>query len=224
MLRVSTTTLESFRLYMNPEQEWMEEAELLATIRGEFTPTPEIKLGRAFGKLLETPEKYGDQVVGYEIDEFYAAPATMAPALELFDRRGVFEAKATKQYGDVVVVSKVDYLYGAGIHENKTTVKGFDFEKYAESCQWRFYLDAFEAAFARYNVFLLGQDDEHPNYAGTAREILLKGIESFNLFPYAELHSDCASLVRQFRAYAKLRGLEELLRERQIAAETGVYK
>src|SRR5207247_4146768 len=57
-MRISTTVLESFRLYMQPDNEWMDEAELIATIRGEFTPTPEILLGQAFHSVIEHPDKY----------------------------------------------------------------------------------------------------------------------------------------------------------------------
>src|SRR3990167_823546 len=96
-MRVSTTTIESFRLWADPEQDWFPEEELIATIRGEFTPKPEMLLGQAFGRCLERPERYrdGDNYrvrvrFGEEWPEFNFRHEVMAPALELFDRRGVF--------------------------------------------------------------------------------------------------------------------------------------
>ena len=50
-MRISTTTLESFRLFCDPEQDWMSEADLIATIKGEFVPTPAVELGKAFGLI-----------------------------------------------------------------------------------------------------------------------------------------------------------------------------
>ncbi|HVQ15609.1 MAG TPA: hypothetical protein VMS40_18535, partial [Vicinamibacterales bacterium] len=57
-MRISTTTLESFRLWSDPEQEWMSEDELIATICGKFVPNHAVKRGAAFGKVLETPDPY----------------------------------------------------------------------------------------------------------------------------------------------------------------------
>lgn len=210
-MRISTTTLESFRLFMQPDQEWMTEQALLDTIRGKFVPTPAVLLGQAFGQVLETPEAY--QVpygyrhpLGYTFDD-----ATMATALALIDRRGVCEAKAVKRYGAVDVVAKADHLLGAHLSEFKTTQSTFDFDKYAASCQWRFMVDLFEAALVTYHVFIL---DDHGNGVVT-----LKAIESFNLYPYAALHQDCCDLLAQFVAYVTVKGLDELLRERQRIAE-----
>lgn len=209
-MRISTTTLESYRLFMEPDQDWMPEAELLATIRGEFRPTPAVLLGHAFGKVLEDPDRY--QVPGgYRFGDFSFSESTLAPALALIDRRGVFEAKATKAYGACTVVAKADHLRGAHLSEFKTTGFTFNFDKYAASCQWRFMVDLFEASKVTYHVFLL---DDHEN--GVAE---LRGIETFNLYPYAALHQDCGDLVTRFAAYVTAKGLDGLLRDRQRLAE-----
>jgi len=208
-VRVSTTTIESFRLFSDPDQEWMSEDELLATIRGEFRPTPAVRLGLAFGKVLEDPDKY--QVPGgYACNDFGFADSTIAPALAIIDRRGVFEAKAQRSYGAVDVVAKADHILGAHLSEFKTTCSTFNFDKYAESCQWRFMVDIFQPSKVTYHVFLL---DDHGN--GIAE---LKGIESFNLYPYAGLHQDCCELLGRFTDYVTAKGLDGLLRERQQAA------
>jgi hypothetical protein len=208
-MRVSTTTLESFRLFMTAD--WMSEQALLDTIAGKFEPTPAVLLGQAFGQVLETPERFQvpggyQHPHGYTFDE-----ATMAPALALIDRRGVCEAKALKPYGPVDVVAMADHLLGTHLSEFKTTLSTFDFDKYAASYQWRFMVDIFAPASVSYHVFLL--DDR----AGST--VTLKGIESFNLFPYPALHQDCCDLLAEFVDYVHVRGLDGLLRERQRVAE-----
>ena len=208
-MRISTTTLESFRLFMEPEQEWMTEDALLATIRGVFTPTPAISLGLAFGKVLEDPARYRVPG-GYRCNGFSFSDATIAPALAIIDRRGIFEAKAVKAYGPHEVVAKADHLLGAHLSEFKTTGSTFSFDKYADSCQWRFMTDIFEPRQVTYHVFLL---DDHEN--GVAE---LRGIESFNLYPYAELHQDCCDLLGRFVDYVTVKGLDGLLQDRQTAA------
>lgn len=208
-MRISTTTLESFRLWRHPDNEWMSEEELIATIKGEFTPTHGVELGSAFGKILEAPEQY---VVphGYQCGAFGFGQDVVEPCLAVIDRRGVFEAKASKRYGDCDVVAKADHLLGAHLSEFKTTLHSFDIEKYLASYQWRFMVDIFEPALVTYHVFLLS---EAPNGV-----VSLRGIESFNVFPYAELHGDCCALLDDFVHYARSRGLEPYLQQRQREA------
>ena len=210
-MRISATTLESFRLWSQPDQEWMSEDQLIASIRGEFTPTPAVELGKAFGAVLETPDTYVT-TGGFQYGSYFFPDDVMRPALALTDHEhGVFEAKGTREYGDCTVVAKADQLVGARLYEHKTTLGYFDFDKYAASCQWRFMADIFRPVSITYHVFLLdGSDEDGP--------IDLRGIESFTLYPYQGLHDDCAALVREFSAYVTARGLDGLLRDRQRAA------
>ncbi len=208
-MRISTTTIESFRLFMQPDQEWMTEESLIDTINGKFVPTPAVLLGSAFGKVLETPERF--QVPGgFKCGDYTFSDATMVEPLKLMDRRGVFEAKAQKRYGACDVVAKADQIIGAHLIEHKTTSSTFNFEKYADSCQWRFMVDIFEPLLVTYHVFCL---DDHGN--GVAE---VKSIETFNLFPYAALHQDCCELLDRFVNYVTARGLDGLLRQRQSEA------
>lgn len=212
-MRVSATTLESFRLWLQPDQEWMTEDDLLATIRGQFVPTPEILVGSAFGKVLEKPEKYRIRGGYAYADRRFAGPITfsddtMAPALALMNHKdGVFEAKAAKDYpGGVTVISVADQLVGARLYEHKTTTSTFSAEKYLDSFQWRLMVDAFEPVSVTYHVFML---DDHGNSV-----VEVKAIESLTVYPYPDCHRDCADLVRQFVEYCELRGLVDLLRKR----------
>lgn len=212
-MRVSATTLESFRLWQDGD--WMPEGDLIATIKGEFVQTPAMLLGQAFGRCLETGEKYRDGD-GYSVPVrfnnawkmYYFTSALMEPCFAEFDRRGVFEVKAQRQYGDVLVVAKMDQAFGTRIIENKAKTSQFDFDRYAESYQWRFELDLLEGSTAlTYKVFLLDETKEG--------ETILRGIESFNLYPYPALHDDCSALVERFTQYARLRGLDAHLIEQQ---------
>jgi hypothetical protein len=208
-MRISTTTLESFRLWKDPANDWFKEEDLIATIKGVFVPTPAVLLGQAFGRIVESPEQF--QIAqGYRYDDYTFSSETMAPVFRLIDRRGVFEAKAVKRYGECDVVACADHLLGAQLSEFKTTSSTFNFEKYADSCQWRFMTDIFQPLVVTYRVFEL---DDHGN---TVVEV--KNISSFNLYPYAELHQDCCDLLSEFCDYVKAKRLDRLLRERQRAA------
>lgn len=209
---ISASTLESFRLYCDPEQDWMTEADILATIRGEFVPTREIEIGQAFGRVLQAPDRYR-VYRGYQHRRLnvFLSDETMQPALDLIDRpHTVFEAKATKRYGPHDVVAKADQLVGAHLVETKTTFGSFDFEKYANSVQWKFMVDIFEPAYVSYQVFVLRQEKNG--------SLTLRSTETFNLFPYATLHAECVELVGRFVAFVTVKGLAPLLERRQIEA------
>lgn len=216
-MRISTTTLESFRLFMQPEQEWMSEDELLATIRGEFVGNHRVWLGLAFGAVLEHPAQYRVDG-GFRVENirgcgesFDFSDDVMGPAFELIEDGTVFEAKATKRYGRHEVVAKADQMFGAHLKETKATLGYFDFDKYADSCQWRFMADIFEPTKITYHIFCLDESEQ-------TGVISLRGIESFNLYPYAVLHQDCLELVREFESFCESRGLVSLLDARQQAA------
>lgn len=207
-MRISTTTLESFRLFVQPDNEWMTEQSLLDTILGKFVQTQQVRLGKAYGLVLEQPDRYRVKG-GYHCEDYSFDDADVAPALALIDRRGVFEAKAVKAYGPVDVVAVADHLFGLHLSEFKTTAS-FNFDKYADSVQWRFMADIFEPAIITYRVFEL---DDHDNGVAT-----LKGMHNFNLFPYVGMQAECAALLARFCDYVTAKGLDVVLRERQRAA------
>jgi hypothetical protein len=208
-MRISTTAIESFRLWSDPEQEWMSEADLIATITKSAPPSHNVLIGSAFGTILEHPDKHR-VAGGYQCGEFAFGRDVVEPCLAVIDRRGVFEAKAAKSYGDCDVVARADHLYGAHLSEFKTTLSTFDAQKYLDSCQWRFYFDIFEPRIVTYHVFCLSE--------ATNGVIDLRGVESFNVYSYPELHDDCRDLVARFASYARARGLEGHLRQRQVEA------
>jgi len=216
-MRISATTLESFRLFMQPDNDWMTEAELAATIRGEFVGNHRVWLGQCFGAVLEEPERYrvpgGYRITSRDAGEaFEFGDDVMAPALALIDRPcTVFEAKAVGRYSGHDVVCKADQLVGAHLIETKTTLSSFDFDKYAYGCQWRFMLDIFGASCCTYHVFCLDESEQNG-------VISLRGIETFTLYPYPALHQDCRNIVAQFEAYVDANGLRGVLDQRQQEA------
>jgi len=210
-MRFSATQLESFRLFMEPEQEWMSEAELTDTLSGILIPNHKIKLGQAFGRVLESPMPYavnGGYRICVEGEWFEFGNDVMAEPLKLVDRCGVFEAKAVKAYGPHEVASRADYLCGSRLSEFKTTLGSFDFDKYADSYQWRFMADAFQPSRITYHVFLLAE--------ASNGVISLRGIESFHLYRYDALQTDCAALVDACAVYCGSNpSLAALLTQRQ---------
>lgn len=223
-MRISTTTLESYRLWRDPEQDWMGEDALLDSIRGAFAPTREIAIGQAFGRILERPDRYraagGYGVADGTFGHLFFSDDVMGPALALIDRpHTVFEAKAIGRYLGHQVVAKADQMVGGDLLETKTTWSGFRVEKYLDSCQWRFMADTFQVPKVTYQVFELRED--------RVGVIELTDVHVLPVYAYPALRVDCEDLVREFVAYLDLKdraglGLRALLEAREAALAGGV--
>jgi hypothetical protein len=207
MMRVSTTMIESFRLWQSGD--WMPESDLINSILGRFTPTPAVKLGKAFHSVIEDPDQYlcpgGFACDGYAFDT-----AVMQPVLDLVDRRGFFELKSTLEIGGITLVAKADHICGASIAEFKTTCNTYDPDKYLDSFQWRAEVLIFQPRVVTYHTACLS---DSPNGV-----IGLRSVESMNVFPYPHLERDCLDLIREFCAYVKARNLVGHLEQRQREA------
>lgn len=201
-MRVAATALESYRLWR--DQDWMSEADLIASLTHTAAPSRRMALGTAFGRVLEAPDAHavpnGLGGVAYYEAEGYRFPADlMAGPLALYDRRGLCEVKATTVLDGVTLVAKADQLVGAEIIETKTTLGTYDPDKYAGSMQWRVMALVFEPVRIQYRVFSL---TESP-----AGEISLRSTDTLNLYPYAGLADDVRALLGEFVDYVCLRGL-----------------
>lgn len=207
-MRIGATTLEAFRLFMT--EDFMTEADLIASIRYESVPNRKMQIGTAFGAVIEAPATFG----GFDDGHYLHDPtgivfdaSVIDPMLALVDRRGHFEVKATMEWDGLTLVAKPDHIYGATITEIKTTLGQFSAEKYLESVQWRVDALVFEPTDIVYQVALLSEDRDGA--------IGLRGIETLRVFPYPGLREDVAALLEQFTAFVRARGLEGFLVERQ---------
>lgn len=203
MLKVAVTTIESFRNYLNGS---IELEDLLKRVRGDFTPSRYMDLGSAFHDILEKAEERfipernvfkAKNGIEFDFD-------IISPCNEKIVQDAPFEVKITKIYkiGDeeVEVVAKVDQLYGNHIIENKTCWGMFDFERYFNSCQWKYYLDIFEAERVYYNVFCLSDK---------VGGIELRNIEQFSFNAYPDLRDDLNELLTDFVKFIHNQKLEE---------------
>lgn len=148
-MRISVTSLDAYRLYMNSE--WFTFDMLLDQLLRRTPPTQAMLAGSAFHRLLETSseaELEDATVDGFAFD-FTALDATVGmPKIR--------EMKATKEYGGITIVGKVDALEGLRIWDHKLTGQ-FDTDKYMDSYQWRAYLEIFNADRLTYNVFTVSK-------------------------------------------------------------------
>lgn len=196
--------MEQFALWLRAD--WMKEQSVIDNIKGIYRPGWQAQHGTAFHKVIETPEPFRVPG-GYRADGILFSDEDIAECLPCFDRSGVFELKATKEYeidGQIVtVVTKVDQAIGGHIEENKTKWSQFDIDAYFDSMQWRYYLESFGALSVRYNVFCFDKRADE--------SVHLRSIERFRLYPYPKLREDCVGLLYRFVDYVRTKGLESCL-------------
>jgi len=210
LLRTSATVLDAYRLWLEPDQEWMTEDDLLATIRGEVVPSRQMALGGAFHRILETPDAYRVKG-GYVCGDFSFSEEQLRSVFDRYDRRGVGEVKATIELDGCALVAQADLLHGSTLAEFKTTSSySFDPEKYMASHQWRVMSLVFQPQAITYHIASV---DDHENGV-----VEIRWVESFTVYPYPALKDDVRALLASFKSYVTSKGLDEFLRERQRTA------
>jgi hypothetical protein len=207
-IRVSTTTVEQFRLVCT--EDWASEPELIASIKGKpFEETEAMRFGKAWQHLLESAfivmnPKDPERVLAAEFDfarQDVVRGRAMIPDGAVPEVKLVWPVVIDGRPVDVV--AKVDAIHGAHVWENKTKLAGFSIGDYEPSLQWRFYLWAFGAVCCTYNVFSFHLDKQ-----GVAT---FKDAQAFRFFPYPELKADCLRWLRDFVRWAGEKGLTRYL-------------
>lgn len=240
MLRISTTTIDSYRSYIEEDKLFgnivTTEEKLLSYIKREAPPSPKMELGTAFHEILETPQICLDRFAKKINDKdlaFMSSNGNIFPfdiitkCYDTIDYSFPFEVKKTKIYEiegeQIEVVAKADQWQGNIINEHKTSWgeiyinregertsgESFNWEKYHKSCQWKFYLDIFEAERVRYKVFELAIDKTDYD------KITLLGIHPFEMFPYENIKYDRLNLLESFVNYIHFRKLEDYFKPKE---------
>jgi hypothetical protein len=211
-LRISVTTLEAFRLYVDTD--WKPEAELLATIRGEFVATPRMRLGSSGHCALENKEPSHIAEAGHKCDGFLWSPETVAQIRPYYPTGGLSEIKGTRDWqigGRTVTLSaKGDHFIGTEQIEAKFSLSPFDPDRYLPSLQWKSYALIFGPTSVKYVVFACDLDED-------SGEVTVKEAHPLTLYPYAGMESDVTEYLSRFVEYVDARGLAQYLRPKWAA-------
>jgi len=204
MLRVSTTTLESFRRVL--QSEYAVEQELIDQIAGKpFEPTWQMRAGSTWQAAL-----CGE----YSTREFWFDSKMLGEA-RAYVGSGLCEVKSTKildvHGSPVALVAQVDHVRGLALQENKAKFGTPDARDYEPSLQWRAYLLVHDAASVQYNLWNF--KDPKCGYCE------LRSVDSFRFWRYAELEADCRRWLRAFLDWANARKLTPYLDRETPALE-----
>lgn len=213
-MRLSITTVEAFRLWRDTG-DWMDLADLEATIKRASVPTEKMLRGIAFHSVLERPvsetpfaEKQYRIAARDGTKDFVFAGEGIDRVLDIWPKLPTPEVKSTFDVDGITVVGVADALEGVTVWEAKCTEK-IDVENYFESFQWRALLKLYNATVARY-VLAQGRD------CG-GRFIAIDNVLPMTLYRYRGLDDDVKRLVGECAAFVCQRNLESYVIDKEAA-------
>jgi hypothetical protein len=198
VITVRATTVESFRLYMDPDCELISVDEIEARLRGESTEvSDEARLRMDRGTAFHDAVATGAVTIG----DFSFMPST------LYKARAGLDGAVSEAEGSMVVdvdgtlvrvTGHADYLRGLDLWEIKTSDKSIPADRHADSMQWRIYCLLFGVERVTYRLVQLAYEKSGVIYA--------RSIDDVVLYPYPRLRHDVVMCLRDLLAFAELRG------------------
>ncbi len=221
MYRVSVTTIEKFRRYMNEVSPFDTEASLLESIQGLFFGNDKTKFGSAYHKVLEGEAKpgRGGAYVTTEDGVFIFSPEIAEPGIQFkiahplmiheIPLRKIYESN----YGPIQISSRVDGVEGIAVWDHKCKFRSVDWQEYIDSVQWKFYLDILELKAFYYNVFEVQGFDELP----TKTPYFIKDVRIIHHEPmlceaYENMQADMMQELNGFLQYVHEKNLTKFLK------------
>lgn len=218
--RVSVTTLEKFRRYMNEVSSYDTEASLLESIMGMFKGNEKTKVGGAFHKLIEGEYKLIKS--RYVTDDVSFTKQQAQVAFDYKERHPlmVHEVPIRKTYATnffpIQVSGRIDGLDGLAVHDAKTKYSQPDAQEYIDSSQWKFYLDILDGNIFYYDLFEV-QDFGYSQTGGQPLFTMNKDTQFIAHDPlqcirYETMVPDIMKILNDFLDYLHNRNIVHLLK------------
>jgi hypothetical protein len=212
VLSLSPSLVDQYRYWRyndhySPEHEANSLADLLSQIKKEKRePNEHMLRGRGWGACVES----GVQVGGICSDPDSGTCFEAEGVIEVRRAIGlsvVFEAWGTLELPEIGVRMRLraDGLAVPTVHEVKAPTK-VSTEKYADSCQWRAYLEAFGCDEVKYHICRLGTRRGKGVY-------YLAEYRPFSLYRYPDMRGDLISQVAECKAFIEAQGLTQYRQE-----------
>ncbi|MGY6771985.1 hypothetical protein [Gallibacterium sp. ZY190522] len=193
MIRISATTLEAYRRWLDNEDATIED--MVAYLDRKIEPTKAMMAGTAFHKLLET--KQGNLTVetvdGFTFDFSEIDSDVYIPKIKEFK----FTVMRRILDEDVTFVGVVDAMDSNTVFDHKLT-SSIDVEKnYEPSMQWRAYLSWLNLDHFTYNLF------RQYNPAATPDTFLIKEAVTVSFHRYEDMDLDVENMAKSLIIFIK---------------------
>lgn len=220
---IRVTTIEAFRKYMEQSEYAnfeITEQSVIDSITGVFDGNSYTKIGQAFHKIVEEQKEpipcgrifdiEGNKVI-LDVPQCKVALAYRNEHPDAFH-----EIRIYKDFGDAVITGCADMIDGVEIRDIKTKYSYPSDADYINSCQWRFYLQLFNADVFHFDLFIFeGYDKDKHGY--DVRGLPLKRYEpSITCYRYDGMEQDNMNLLHSFLEWAEYRNLTKYLLKEKI--------
>lgn len=236
MYKISVTTLEKFRRYMNEASAYDTEEALIESIKGTFKGNDKTNFGGAYHKIIE-----GDFIKQNKIviaDNICFNLNQAKPALQyrfnhpvVANEIPIEKVYSIATYPDVLIKGKVDIIVGLNVRDVKCKFKYVDTREYTESCQWKFYLDMLQARNFFYDIFEVkgfngfvspnmfyerfNSDERAPLIVSDEVEII--GHDPLECVAYPGMLEEIQSIIVDFFDFVESRNLFKYLKQAEIS-------
>lgn len=223
-MKVSVSKIEYFRLFIDKceqerlfgSDEFISGEDMINNIKGLSKRSKHGELGIAFHEIIQDPHRALGEYCRHRGAKdadfgFLASNGIVFPYKSIVDCYGnidykyPFEVPDSKEYqvdGEIITVTcRVDQLKLRSVLDLKAIFRPFDFEKFYNSYQWRFYLDILGADFFWYDVFQFNDNTLELN----------DNVEPFYFLPYANMASDIYELIDEFLFFIHKNKLEQFI-------------
>lgn len=224
---VRVTTIEAFRRYVNNSDSGryeITEQSVIDSVTDKFKGNEYTRIGTAFHSIVETGKPTCKRVKGggrqFLIDghKVKLSAEQCRAALDYRNEHpGAYhEYRGYKDYGRAIVTGCADMIDGVEIHDIKTKYSTPSDADYIKSCQWRYYLDIFNADVFHFDLFVFnGYKLEKHGYDVRGLE-LTRHTPPITCYRYPEMENDNRALLNQFMDWAEARGLTEYLTSNRL--------
>ena len=241
---IRVTTIEAFRKYMEQSEYAnfeITEQSVIDSITGVFEGNAYTRIGTAFHKIVEEGTPQCEKIEAGERTFLYYGKEQKEPIPcgRIFDIEGnkvildvpqckvalayhnehpdaFHEIRLYKDFGDAVITGCADMIDGVEIRDIKTKYSYPSDADYINSCQWRFYLQLFNADVFHFDLFIFeGYDKDKHGY--DVRGLPLKRYEpSITCYRYDGMEQDNMNLLHSFLDWAENKNLNKYLLKEKI--------
>lgn len=238
---IRVTQLEKFRRFISGEYEYETEQGVIDCITQEFTGNEYTRIGTAFHSIVETGKPLCEKVPAGERSFLYYGKEQKEPvpcgrkfnidgynvvldvnqcqvALDYRNEHpnAYHEIRLYKDFGDAIITGCADMIDGMEIRDIKTKYSYPSDIDYINSCQWKFYLELFQADVFYFDLFVFERYDKN-KHGYDVRGLPLKRYEpAITCYRYEGMEQDNINLVHSFLEWAEYRNLTKYLLKEKI--------
>lgn len=241
---IRVTQLEAFRRYIEQSEYAnyeITEQSVIDSITGVFEGNVYTRVGTAFHKIVEEGTPQCEKVDAGERTFLYYGKEQKEPIPcgRAFDIEGnkvildvpqckvalsyrnehldaFHEIRLYKDFGDAVVTGCADMIDGVEIRDIKTKYSTPSDADYINSCQWKFYLQLFNADIFHFDLFVFEGYDKDKHGYDVRGLPLERHNPPITCYRYEGMEKDNERLLHQFLEWVEFRGLTKYLLKDKI--------